>query len=85
MHKPPKDRDLRPSITEASSAKAVAKKPAAAKRKAAIGKRPRKRLAVSGISGVHEEGGKEQATAAAAVAAEVEPADEPPEKEEGGR
>ena len=81
----PKDQDLRTLIVEASSAKAVVKKPAAAKRKTAIGKRPRKRLAASGIPGVHEEGSKEQATAAAAVAAEEEPADEPPDEEEGGR
>jgi len=72
-------------IVEASSAKAVVKKPTATKRKAASGKRPRKRLAISGISGVNEEGGKEQVTAAAAVAAEEEPTDEPPDEEEGGR
>jgi len=72
-------------IAEASSAKAVVKKPTAATRKAASGKRLRKRLAVYGMSGVHEEGGKEQATAAAAVAAEKEPTDEPPDEEEGGR
>jgi hypothetical protein len=85
MHKPPKDQDLRTLIVEASSTKAVVKKPTAAKRKAASGKGPRKRLAVSGISGVHEEGGKEQATAAAAVAAEEEPTDELTNEEEGGR
>jgi hypothetical protein len=85
MHKPPKDQDLQTLIVEASSAKAVVKKPTAVKRKAASGKRPRKRLAVSGMSGVHEEGGKEQATAAAAVVAEKEPTDEPRDEEEGGR
>ena len=84
-HKPPKDQDPQTLIADASSAKATVKKPTAAKRNSARGKRPRKRLAVSGISGVHEEGGKEQATAAAAVAAEEEPTDELTNEEEGGR